>query len=67
MGLERNKWIKKAKRLPTFNLSYINKNSDIHLTRSSLKLFNLVAADIFKDDQVLVSGIFGQHDNLILT
>jgi hypothetical protein len=27
MGLEPNKWIKKAKRLPTFNLSYINENS----------------------------------------
>ena len=67
MGLERNKWFKKTKRLPTFNLPYRNKNSEINLTRSSLKLFNLVVADIFKDDQVLVSGIFGQHDNLILT
>ena len=58
--LERNKRFKKTGRLPTFNLTSRNKNSEINLTRSSLKLFNLIMADIFKDVHVLGSGIFGQ-------
>jgi len=31
-GLERNKWFKRTKKLPTFNLPYRHRNSEINVT-----------------------------------